>query len=59
MMIKCSYYIHCAFDYIEEPGELMFQEATYHVDYGTGVVTANVIRIHGCDGTVFVSYRTM
>eukprot|EP00795_Rhopilema_esculentum_P006403 gene6403-11844_t len=42
-----------------EPGELMFQEATYHVDYTTGIVTANVVRIHGCDGTIAAHFRTI
>ena len=42
-----------------EPGELLFQEATYHVDYQTGIVTATAIRIHGCDGSISVCYRTM
>jgi len=42
-----------------EPGEILFQEATYHVDYSTATVTATAIRLHGCDGNISVCYRTI
>ena len=42
-----------------EPGEFQFKEPQYYADTKTGVITAEVVRQKGCDGTVSIEYSTM
>jgi len=45
-----------------EPGEFIFEYATTNIQHklrNVSIVTATVVRLHGCDGVVSVYYRTM
>lgn len=44
---------------IAEPGEFQFKESQYFADLKTGLITAEVVRQKGCDGTVTLEYSTM
>ena len=45
--------------YFAEPGEFQFKEPHYYADKSTGLITVDVIRQKGCDGTVTIEYSTM
>ena len=49
---------YCLF-YPPEPGEFQFEQPHYYADGSQGAVTMNVIRQHGCDGTVTIEFSTM
>ncbi|KAK2143511.1 hypothetical protein LSH36_835g00039 [Paralvinella palmiformis] len=43
----------------DEPGEFQFSHTHYYADMNAGIVSADVIRQKGCDGTVTIEFSTI